>query len=535
VSARLADLVELRLRLGWRRLRGRGGVAEGTAQVVLFGLAVPAAVVLSVALGLGSWRAARAGGGAQPSVALGAILFGLWQTWTALGVTVTERDALDLRRMLAYPIAPARVYTLGLVASLVGDPLSLTWLLLLGGVLAGAAVARPGGWLLLLGASLLLFAAATVALVALLQEVLERLARRRFAREIALAAGLAGWLAFALSGARGAGAVRTAFPTLARLRWILYPPALAHAAATRLYAGASGEALPWLGLLALAAGGTGWLAYRVALGAARAGGEAALPQARRPRPGTALFPEWLGPLFEKEVRQLGRHPAVRVIVLALPALAALVGWKAPVRFGGDLAPLSQALPLFFLATYVHLGLQAFWLNPLAWERGGARAFYLAPVAPGDVLAAKNLALLACATVVFLASETAYAAAAGWPEPWAAAGALVLELGLAPILYGLGNVIGVLWPRAAPTAAQRSGAVSPLAALAGMGIASGAVLLFAIPVMLAVAVDRLWVVPVAWAALAAGGAVAWRVTLPAAGRLLGRRREAVLAAVTGDQV
>lgn len=534
MSARLGDLVELRLRLGWRRLRGRGGAAEGAAQLVLFALAVPAALVLSAALGLGSWRAARAGGG-HASIALGAILFGLWQTWTAVGVTVNERDALDLRRMLAYPVAPGRVYALGLVASLVGDPFSLTWLLLLGGVVAGAAVARPGAWLLLLALALLLFAAATVALVALLQELLARLARRRFAREIALAAGLAGWLALALSGARGAGAVRTAFPALARLRWILYPPALAHAAVTRLFAGEPDRALPWLGLLAVAAVTTGWAAYRVALEAARTGGEAVLPQPRRTRPAAALFPERLGPLFEKEVRQLARHPAVRVFALALPALAALVGWKAPVRLGGDLAPLSQALPLFFLALYVHLGLQAFWVNPLAWERGGARAFYLAPVAPGDVLAAKNLALLACTTLVFLASETAHAAAAGWPEPWAVAGALALELGLAPVLYGLGNLVGVLWPRAAPVGAQRSGAVSPLAALAGMGIASGATLLFALPVMLALVLDRLWTVPVAWGVLAGAGAIAWRLTLPAVGRLLARRREAVLAAVTGDEV
>ncbi|GEJ58394.1 hypothetical protein [Anaeromyxobacter diazotrophicus] len=534
MSARLADLVELRLRLGLRRLRGRGGAAEGAAQLVLFALAIPAALALAAALGFGSWRAARAGSG-ESAIALGAILFGLWQSWTAVGVTVNERDALDLRRMLVYPVAPGRVYALGLTASLVGDPLALTWLVLLAGVVAGAAVARPGAWLLLLVLALLLFAAATTALVALLQELLARLARRRFAREAALAAGLAGWLAFALSGARGAGALRTAFPAAVRLRWVLFPPALAHAGVAHLFAGRPARALPWLALLALAAAVTGWLAYRVALGDAQAGGEAALAAPRRGRPAAPLFPERLGPLFEKEARQLARHPAVRVFALALPALAALVGWKAPVHLPGDLAPLSQALPLFFLAVYVHLGLQAFWVNPLAWERGGARAFYLAPVVPDEVLAAKNLALAACATLVFLAAETAYAAAAGWPEPWAVAGALALELGLAPVLYGLGNVIGILWPRAAPVGAQRSGALSPLAALAGMVIASGATLLFAIPVLVAIALDRLWLAPAAWAALAAGGAIAWRLALPAAGRLLWRRREAVLAAVTGDEV
>lgn len=533
MSARLADLVELRLRLGWRRLRGRGGAAEGAAQLVLFALAVPAALALAAALGVGSWRAAR-GGALHASITLGAILFGLWQTWTAVGVTVSERDALDLRRMLVYPVPPRRVYLLGLAAGLVGDPLSLTWLLLLCGVVAGAAVARPGAWLLLLALALLLFAAATAALVALLQELLARLARRRLAREVAIAAGLAGWLALALSGTRGAGAIRTAFPALLRLRWVLYPPALAHAGVTRLYAGDAAGALPWLLLLALSAAATGWLAFRVALASARSGGEAPVPP-RRERPARVLFPEWLGPLFEKEARQLARHPAVRVFALALPALAALVGWKAPFHLAGDLAPLGRALPLFFLGVYVHLGLQAFWVNPLAWERGGARAFFLAPLAPHAVLAAKNLALAAAAAAVFLACAAAYAALAGWPDPWAVAAALALELGLAPVLYGLGNVVGVLWPRAAPLGAQRAGAVSPLAALAGMGIASGATAIFAVPVLLAVALEQLWLVPVLWWGLAAAAAAAWRATLPAAGRLLARRREPVLAVVTGDEV
>ncbi|HEY5675698.1 MAG TPA: hypothetical protein VIR81_02870, partial [Myxococcales bacterium] len=194
---RLRDLAELRFLLAWRRLKGRGGVAEGVAQFLLFALAVPGSLVFASLVGLGSYRAARAGGGLQSSVTVGAILFGLWQTWTMVGLAVSERDALDLRRLLAYPVPPGRLYALGLATGLVGDPFAVFWLVVLTGMLGGAAVARPGWWLVLLALLLAAFAAATVALVALAQEVLSRLARSRRWREAAVLAGVAGWLALA--------------------------------------------------------------------------------------------------------------------------------------------------------------------------------------------------------------------------------------------------------------------------------------------------------------------------------------------------
>ncbi len=531
----LSDLVELRLLLAWRRLRGPGGAAQGVAQLVLFGLAVPAALLFAALLGVGSWRAARLGQGLQATVTLGAMLFGVWQTWTAVGLTLNERDALDLRRLLIYPVPPARLYLLGVGASLLGDPFSILWVLLLGGVAVGAFVGRPGSWILLLAVALALFAAATVALVALLQEVFERWSRSRLWRELVLLAGVAGWLLLLASGAAGAGTLRTALPVLRQLRWVLFPPALTLEAAAHLYARQPWAALPWLLALGATAGATGFAAYRLAHADARSGGGASGPRQRGTSGGPSAIPEWLGPLFEKELRYLARHPAARVYALALPALAALVGWRPPMRLEGQLAPLAHALPLFFLAVYVHLGFQAFWVNGFAWERGGARVLYLAPIAPEGILAAKNAALLTCSTAVFLLSGAAYVSTAGWPERWAVAGALALQLGLAPVLYGLGNPVSILWPRAAPAGFQRGGAIAPLAALAAMGITSAASLLFALPVLAALWLDRLWLVPVAWGLLGTVAAAAWRLTLPLAAGLLRTRREQLLAAVTGDLV
>jgi ABC-2 type transport system permease protein len=535
-SSGLGNLVELRFRLASRRFRARGGAAEGVAKLLLLLLALPLGVLFAVLVGAGSFTAARAGRGAQATIAVSAILFGIWQTWTAVSLTMNERDAIDLRRLLVYPVAPSRLYLLGLCTSVVGDPFAAFWLMLLAGMVCGAAVARPGGWVVLLGLVVAVFAAATVALIALAQELLGRLARSRLWREALVVAAVAGWLLLVATTAGGARVVRSALPTLRVLRWILFPAALATEASQRLYASQLAAALPWLGLLAAAALATGWLAYRIALSTAVSGGEA--PGARASadaRGGASLFPERWGPLFEKEVRYLARHPAARIAVLVLPPLAALLAWKMPRPAGDDLAELAGALPLFGLAAYVHLAFQIFWVNGLGWERGGARTLFLAPVPPERVLAAKNLALFAWTAMVFALSAAAYIAVSGPLPAWALAGAVALEVGLAPVLYGLGNVLGVVTPRVAPFGIQRTGSVSPLAAFAAMGITSGALGVFAVPVLLALWLDALWTVPVAWAALAVAAAVAWRLTLPLSGRLLVRRREQVLAAVCGDEV
>ena len=531
----IVELAELRFLLAWRRLRGRGGAAEGVAQFLLFALALPASVLLAGLVGVGSYRAARAGQGLQATVTLTAILYGIWQTWTAVSLTLSDRDSIDLRRLLVYPVSPARLYLTGLAASLLADPFTLFWLALLAGVVGGAALARPGAWILLLAVAMAAFAAATVALIALAQEILGRLARSRRWRELAGLAAILGWLLLVFSGSGSLHALRDALPVLRRLRWALYPAAMAAEASERLYAGDSAESLSWIAMLVAAAIATGCVAYRVAISTARSGGEAGLSV---PREGTrrwTIFPECLGPLFEKELRYLARHPAARIYVLVLPALAGLLAWRAPWNAGGAASEFLRALPLFGLAAYVHLAFQIFWVNGLGAERGGVRTLFLAPIEPEKVLAAKNLALFAFTTAVFALAAGAYLAVAGAPPLWAGAGALTLEVGLAPVLYGLGNVLGILSPRAAPAGLHRAGAVSPLSALVAMAITSGALAIFAVPVLGALWLDALWAVPIAWAVLAASAAIAWRATLPLAGRFLARRREQVLAAVCGDEV
>ncbi len=251
---------------------------------------------------------------------------------------------------------------------------------MLGGAFLGAAAARPGPWVLLLALAYALFVAGTVALVALVQELLARFLRGRRVREVAIAAvyvGTAFLVVFMTGGPRSA---LRAFRALSHVRWLAFAPALADRAVTSLYAGRFGTAVAALALLAVAAATTAWAAYRLALASARSGGDE-LPRAAATGAGGWRVPGRLGALLEKEGKYLLRHPIASVLALVVPALAGFVGWKLSPRIPAEAGEVVRALPLFGFALYAHLATQPFWLNAFGWERGGARAWFLAPVDP----------------------------------------------------------------------------------------------------------------------------------------------------------
>jgi ABC-2 type transport system permease protein len=534
VARPLVAFAELRARLLWRRLRGRGGIPELVARVALFAVAIPAGLVFAALSAAGAWKAVRAAPGARAEIAVAALLFGVWQTWTAVSLSVSERDAVDLRRFLPYPIPPGRVFGYGLVASVVGDPFAVFWCLMLGGAFAGAALARPGAWVLLLALAYLLFVAGTASLVALVQELLARLLRGRRVREIAIAAVYVGTAFLVIYLWSGARPVLQALRSLAVVRWVAFPPALAERAISALYAGRIGVALPWLALLAAAAAGSAWGAYGLALGAARSGGDEG-PRAAATGAGGWRLPGRLGPLLEKEGKYLLRHPIASVLALVVPAFAALVAWKLSPRIPAEAGEVVRALPLFGFATYAHLATQPFWLNAFGWERGGARAWFLAPVPPADVLVAKNAALYLFSLALFAASAGAGIALGGPPPAWALLGALALHAGIAPFFLGAGNLVSILSPSAAAHTVQRGGHLSPVSALAGMAVFATGAGLFALPVLVAIRLDDGWLLPAGWAALGLAGLAAYRAVLPRAARLMSSRREPLLDAVCGDDL
>lgn len=498
--------------------------------MVLFAVAVPVALLFAGLIAAGAWRAARSGGGLQVTISVSAVFFGLWQSWTIVALAMAEREGLDLRRFLAYPVPLGRVWLLGLLTSLVGDPFGLFWGILLCGAWAGAAAARPGAWLLPLALCLGLFAAGTVALVALLQELLARLLRLRFARELAIVAGVGAWLLFA-AGSRLPKA--EIFATAAAFQWLLFPPALGAAAARALFTGHVAAALPWLAAQAATALLTGWAAWRLALRGARSGDEervavAAAPGRRNP------WPERLGPVFEQQGRHLARHPVARLTLLFLPAIGAVLAWRVVPHFPPEAAGVLRALPLFALPAFSYLMLQETWLNAFGLDRGGARTLLLAPLPPERILLQKNLAVAAAALAGSLLAAAAFLAVGGAVPAWALAGAALLQLALAPLLLGPGNLLSILNPSPASFTYQRGKNLSALSSLAGMGIFSGAVALLGLPALLAIRLDEPWALPVAWAVLGGLGWAAYLRTLPRAGALLLRRREQLLGAVTGQE-
>ena len=530
----LRALAELRFRLLLRRLRGSGGVPELVARIVLFAIAIPAGLAFAGFSGLAAFRAVRVREGLLASVPALALYFGVWQTWTAVGLSLSERETLDLSRFLVYPLPPWRVYAYGLVASVLADPFAVFWCLILAGAFAGAALARPGAWLLLLALAQLGFVAATATLVALLQELLGRLLRGKRVREVAIATlyvATAALLAWGSTAGRQ-GALRSLRVARA-LRWLAYPAALAGEATRELYAGRVLRALPWILGLGAAALATAWAAYRLALAAARAGqggeGRLAASASRGWR-----VPGRLGPLLEKEAKYLLRHPLTSILALVVPALAGFVGWKVAPLIPAEAGEVIRALPLLGFALYAHLVTQAFWLNVFGWDRGGARVYFLAPVAPADALLAKNAACYLLSLAIFAASAAALAAAGGAPPAWALVASLALHAGIAPWFLAAGNAVSILNPSAASHTVQRGSRLSPISALAGMAIVSAGGVVFGAPALAAIRLEEPWLLAASWLVLGIAGLWGYRSVLPRLGRLLAARREPLLAAVCGDE-
>lgn len=537
----LAAFAELRFRLTWRRLLGRRGIGELVAKVLGYLLLVPIGVVAAIGIGAGAYHAARGGqnGGTQAGVQVSAMFLGIWQAWTAATLAMQEQESLDLRRYLIYPLRPGMLWLHGQVAGMLGDPLALFWCLLLGGGFVGAALGRFGGWLPALGLLMALFAVATVAWLALIQELGARVLRRTRLKSLLFAFVYVGatLLAVVVAGfGKQKPNLRDLLAVFEWVQWIGWPGAMAAGAGRRLFRGELLAALPWMVALAATTAAAGWAAFRLALSEARDGGGAGSSTVGKGLGGGIgrLWPGPGGALLEREVTFLSRHPLPLVLSIILPAVAGLIAWKALPYIPAEAGEVVRALPILGVALYVHLATQSFWLNGFGWERGGARLYFLAPLRLEAVLVAKNLSVGALALGIELISVSLMLLVGGWPPWWALAGTVALHLGSAPWFFAVGNAVSILNPRVAPLTLQRSGTLPALSALAGMVAFSGIAGLFALPVLLALRLDTAWLLPVAWLLLGAGGGLLWWRTLPAAARLLAGRREELLAAVTGDE-
>ena len=218
--------------------------AEGVAQVLAF----------IVAAGAGASRRRRDRARelprgarrrrAQVAATVGGILFGLWVAWTALSLTVNERDVLDLRRLSALPGAAGPVYPRGGRRGDGGRSARVT----MGARALGRARGRGGGaagaWLLGARAGPRAVRRVHGGARHAAPGAPPRLRAEPLVRE--LGSSRASWGGPGWPGARSAGRETPwALVALFRVgRWILFPPALASEAARRLMAGRSSRRCP---------------------------------------------------------------------------------------------------------------------------------------------------------------------------------------------------------------------------------------------------------------------------------------------------
>ena len=499
----LAAFAELRFRLTWRRLLGRRGIGELVAKVIGYLLLLPIGLVVSIGIGAGMYRAA------PPAATLA-------RSWTCRWTCRSRRCSSGSGRPGPRPRWPCRTRSRSTCAA--------TWSTRCGRARSGSTGRWPGCWATRWRSSgaccwagrssarrwagsapgsccwrslLVLFAAATLAWLALIQELGARVLRRARLKSL-LFAGVYVALAVAVVAAGRArsppagparlarGAEVAAVDRLARARWRpaaarrLFRGDVARVAAVARGAGGchGGDRLG--GLPAGARRGARGRGRRHGAGGrgARRGGRAALAGAAR------------GALLEREVTFLTRHPLPLVLGIILPAVAGLIAWKARPYLPAEAGEVVRALPVLGVALYVHLATQTFWLNGFGWERGGARLYFLAPVPPGAGAAGQEPGGRR-AGARHRAGLGAGDGAGRRPAAGLGAGRHAWRSTSAPRPGSSCSATPVaIWnPRVAPLTLQRSGSLPALSALAGMVIFSGVTGLFALPVLLALKAGR----------------------------------------------
>ena len=355
----------------------------------------------------------------------GILLFvmGYWQLSPL--VTLSLGISLEMRKLAFYPIT---VPTLFLVECLLRLWTGLEMILVLTGVFVGLATAGSRS-LPALAAGLILFVAFNMFFSAGMRNLVERIFQKRMLRETVLvimvtltvlpqmlvfSEGFRDWAKTALRS-------DSSLPS-----WALPSSACAHialgTAAWLEFASAIG--------FAVAAGLFGYYMFRSScrLTSASTAGEQA-PRIRASktrdsafgrliRAATALFPDPLGALVEKEIKYLWRSPRFR-LPFFMGFTFGVIAWTPILyRMDGAFGEWMKTGAVSFVSLYAMLLLgPVLFLNRFGFDRGATRFYFWMPVGFEELLVAKNLA-----TSVFAFFETACVGlmcwVAGLPVGWA---------------------------------------------------------------------------------------------------------------------
>jgi ABC-2 type transport system permease protein len=527
-------LVWLRTVLGWRRIAQE----RQWGRLVLSLISIAMALLVSGSIALAIFGAAGDLQSAPAQVVArggAAAIFATWlaavlaaRVWFALLPRAQSAALFDPRRFLVFAVPARLVSALNFAAQLLDPAWLFFWPILAAMAVAGARIpGMPGTFALLAAEALCIWAVAGVLhLVAALGAALDsRASVRRVVSVVFLLAAFAFFqLGLSSSGRRGAAGL------LAGNTWkfVAYtPPGWAASAALDLSRGHLARASVPAVLLLLLGLAAAVLAHFLSKREARRPVEAGPLPARAGRGnGWALpgLPDTLAALFEKEAKTVLRVGWVQLIVIS-------VGFLVLRSFVfRDAGAVIGRQPLLFAAVYAHLGVIELTTNAFGRDLGGARAWFLWPVRPRAIFAAKNAVAYGFSLLIFVALVLVAVATGPVHADQIVIGFLA-HLALFPLLATIGNVASVLWP--VPVRGMRLGRVrgsGPVGArmFALLALSAAGWAPYALAAVFGLPTTAAYLGELVAMAVAYGGLIAF------AAHLFESRRESLVSALSRDE-
>jgi len=452
-----------------------------------------------------------------------ALLARVWFAFLPRGQT----PFLDPRRFLAFAV-PARLVSALNFAAQLFDPAWLFFWPILAGIAwaAGRLPGMPGAGALLCAEALSVWAVAGVLhLAAAIGGALESRLMLRRAFSVVLALLAAAGVQLATRPDRPG--IPSAFAAEHWTAVAFTPPGWAAEMVRELAGGRPQRAVPPALLLFLLGAVCGVLAHRLSLREALRPVESGTAGAGRRSAGwrLPLVPEPVSAVLEKEAKTVLRIGWLQIVLVPIGFLLLRVVFLDP--RGGSWV---ERRPLLFAAVYAHLGVLELATNLFGRDLDAARGWFLWPVSPRVLVAAKNLVAYALSLCIF-AGLVVVARATG-PVSAAQVGiGFCAHLATFPLLAVIGNLASILWP--VPVRGMRlrrvrgTGPVGArFGALAALGAAAWAPW----------AMARISGLPlgVAYLGEALAMAVAYGGVLAASAHLLETHREPLLAALARDE-
>ncbi|MBK9169267.1 MAG: hypothetical protein IPM24_17645 [Bryobacterales bacterium] len=372
--------------------------------------------------------------------------------WQVSPLLVASLGAsLDLKKLLVYPVEPARLFWVEVLLRL---STGIEMLIVLTGSVAGI-FANPhfGGWsrLPVLLAGAVLFIVFNLTLAAGMRSLLERILAHKRLREVFV-------LFMILTVAAPQLLLVLHVPPEALERFFVSEPSRWWpwaAAASILLRGA--DPIAWLLLAAWTLAGYGfgrWQFQRNLRFDAQAAGSAASERSlfrggvfdKLYRLPGVLLPDPLGALVEKEVRMLARSPRFRLVFIMGFTFGLLVWLPVVLRRGQGGVMSEHFLTIVSVYALTLLGQVSYW-NAFGFDRSATQFYFAAPVRLWQVIVAKNIA-----AGLYIAAEVMAVAAASFAlrlrfRPELLVEALTVTLVFGSFLIAAGNLTSVHLPRA----------------------------------------------------------------------------------------